>query len=119
LAAGKAGPSFTEFVHRGAKIGMLVTAKPKDRYDLVAFISPLFRIPAQNQISLYKRLLVLSNGYTDVAQFAVDHQSNFVNLTCVRICAHLDFKEFQYTLDSISRIATSLASMIKREFAIS
>ncbi len=118
LSVKQSGASFTEFNHRGIRIGIVLTSKPQDRYDLVAFVSPLFKIPASNVLAFYKRLLSLSNGHTDIAQFAVDHNARTVNLTCVRICSHLDYKEFQYTLDSMSRVTATISAALKSEFLI-
>lgn len=116
LPAKKSGPSFVELIHRGAKIGIVVTSKPKDRYDVVAFVCPVFRYLPDRLENLYKRLLVLSNGQTDIAQFAIDHRTHFVNLTCIRICSHLDSREFQYTLDAMSRVVHRIALPLKNEF---
>ena len=115
----KSGASFVEFIHHGIKMGIVVTSKPQDRYDLIAFVSPLFKIPSTNVLAFYRRLLSLSNGHTDVAQFAIDPNERSVNLTCVRICAHMDFKEFQYTLDAMSRAHGNMTHAIKSEFALS
>jgi serine/threonine protein kinase len=113
------GASFIELEHRGVKVGIVVTSKPQDRYDLVIFVSPLFKIPTTNVLAFYRRLLSLSNGHTDIAQLAIDAPGRFVNLTCVRICAHLDFKEFQYTLDAMSRVHGSIFHAMRNEFALS
>jgi serine/threonine protein kinase len=118
LPVRQSGASFVEVVHHGVKVGIVVTSKPQDRYDLIVFVSPLFKIPAANLLGFYRRLLSLSNGHTDVAQFAIDPAGRMVNLTCVRICAHLDFKEFQYTLDAMSRVHGSVISSLKMEFAV-
>ncbi len=115
----KSGASFVELLHKGSKVGIVITSKPLDRYDLIAFVSPIFRIPSVNVLAFYRRLLSLSNGHTDVAQFAIDPHERGVNLTCVRICAHLDFREFQYTLDAFSRVQSSIHSALKNEFALS
>ena len=114
----KSGASFVELSHKGAKVGIVITSKPQDRYDLVAFVSPVLKIPSVNVLAFYRRLLSLSNGHTDVAQFAIDPHERSVNLTCVRICAHLDFREFQYTLDAISRVRADIHSALRSEFAV-
>jgi serine/threonine protein kinase len=114
----KSGASFVEVLHKGAKVGIVITSKPQDRYDLIAFVSPIFKIPSVNVLAFYRRLLSLSNGHTDVAQFAIDPNERSVNLTCVRICAHLDYKEFQYTLDAITRVQANIQSALKTEFAV-
>ena len=118
LPVRKSGASFVELLHKGAKVGIVITSKPQDRYDLIAFVSPIFKIPSVNVLAFYRRLLSLSNGHTDVAQFAIDPNERSVNLTCVRICAHLDFREFQYTLDSITRVQASIHSALRSEFAV-
>jgi serine/threonine protein kinase len=119
LPVRKAGASFIELTHHGVKTGIVVTSKPQDRYDLIVFVSPLCKIPPTNVLAFYKRLLSLSNGHTDVAQFAIDLPGRIVNLTCVRICTHLDFKEFQYTLDAITRVHGSMIHAMRNEFGIS
>ena len=119
LPVRKSGASFVELVHRDVKVGIVITSKPRDRYDLAVFVAPLFKMPASNVLAFYRRLLSLSNGHTDVAQFAIDPPGRGVNLTCVRICAHLDFKEFQYTLDAISRVHGNITSALRKEFAVS
>ena len=115
----KSGASFVEFLHHAIKMGIVVTSKPQDRYDLIVFVSPLFKIPTTNVLAFYRRLLSLSNGHTDVAQFAIDPHGRSVNLTCVRICAHLDFIEFQYTLDAMSRVHGNMIHAMRSEFAVS
>jgi serine/threonine protein kinase len=115
----KAGASFVEVTHNGTKIGLVITSKPQDRYDVVAFVSPLFKIPILNVFAFYKRLLSLSNGHTDIAQFAVDPAGRTVHLTCVRICTHLDYKEFQYTMDAMSRVYSTVVPALRAEFSIS
>ena len=111
------GASFVELAHRGVKVGLVVTSKPQDRYDLIVFVSPLFKLPTANILAFYRRLLSLSNGHTDIAQLAIDPEGRSVNLTCVRICAHLDFREFQYTLDAMSRVHGSMITALRSEFA--
>jgi serine/threonine protein kinase len=115
----KVGASFVELVHKGTKMGIVVTSKPQDRYDLIAIVSPLCKIPSGNVLAFYKRLLSLSNGHTDIAQFAIDTNARAVNLTCVRICAHLDYREFQYTMDAISRVNATIISALRSEFSFS
>jgi serine/threonine protein kinase len=114
----KSGASFVELIYNGAKIGLVITSKPQDRYDLAAFVSPVCKIPDVNVLAFYKRLLSLSNGHTDIAQFAIDPVGRAVHLTCVRICTHLDYKEFQYTLDAMSRVRESLVPALQAEFGI-
>ncbi len=118
LPVRKSGASFVELSHKGSKVGIVITSKPQDRYDLLAFISPILKIPSVNVLAFYRRLLSLSNGHTDVAQFAIDPHERSVNLTCVRICAHLDFREFQYTLDAITRVRADIYSALRSEFAV-
>jgi|GEM_PF-3877910 len=114
----KSGASFVELIHNGIKMGLVVTSKPQDRYDLLAVVSPLCKIPPGNVLAFYQRLLSLSNGHTDVAQIAIDPHARAVNLTCVRICAHLDYKEFQYTMDAISRVNATVISALHGEFSL-
>ena len=118
LAVRQAGASFVEVLHNGVKVGIVITSKPQDRYDLVIFVSPLFRIPAGNVLAFYRRLLSLSNGHTDVAQLAIDPNGRMVNLTCVRICAHLDYKEFHYTLNAMTRVQANIGTVLRSEFSV-
>ena len=115
----QSGASFVEVLHNGVKIGIVITSKPQDRYDLIIFVSPLFKIPSANVLAFYRRLLSLSNGHTDVTQLAIDPNSRTVNLTCVRICAHLDYKEFQYTLNAMTRVQSGIVTALRSEFAVS
>jgi len=116
FALGKKGPGFVEVNHHGTQIGILLTSKPNYSSDFVAFIAPLFTLPADQLAPFYRRLLVLSNGHTDVAQFALDHINRRVNLTCVRQSSHMDYREFLYTLDTISALVKGLAMPLKSEF---
>ncbi|HJZ11999.1 MAG TPA: protein kinase [Acidobacteriota bacterium] len=115
LSAKKRGAAFVEVQHRGASIGMLVTSKSPGS-DMIAFILPLNSLPAGNLQAYYKRLLVLSNGHTDIAQFAVDQQNQKTNLTCVRMCSHMDYKEFLYTLDAMANVSRNIALPLSVEF---
>jgi len=118
LPPARTGPAFIEVTHRGVKVGILVTAKAKTGLDLIAFISPVFNAPGENLAAFYKRLLIFSNGHSDVGQFALDPESGQVNLTSIRICEYLEFREFQYTLDAFSRIKAQIAAPLKTEFGI-
>jgi serine/threonine protein kinase len=118
LSATKRGPSFVEVQHRGIAVGILLASKPNSSSDLIAFISPLFRVPSDNLVTFYKRLLILSNGHTDVAQFALDTKNRSVNLTCIRGCAQMEYKDFLYTLDAISNTAKAIGFPLKAEFRI-
>jgi len=114
----RSGPAFIEVNHRGVMVGILVTAKAKTGLDMIAFISPVFGVPAENPAGLYKRLLILSNGHSDVGRFGLDPESGHVNLTSIRICEYLEFREFQYTLDAFRRVITQIAIPLKTEFGL-
>lgn len=112
------GPSAVEVRHRGIRIGILFCTKERDGGDILAFVSPLFPLPASNRPALYKRLLSLSNGHTDVAQFSIDRLAGMVNLACFRACDSMDQIQFQHTLDVMSETASSLAPPLRKEFGI-
>lgn len=115
----KSGPGFVEVIHHGIKIGIIVANNPSgSASDLLIFVIPLFKFPDSQRAAFLRRLLILSNGHTDVAQFAIDSRRGYVNLTSVRLCENLDSREFQYNLDTMSRIAMNMAMPLKAEFGV-
>jgi serine/threonine protein kinase len=115
----KGGPGFVEVLHHGIKIGIVVANNPsQSSSDLLILVVPLFRLPDPQRPAFLRKLLILSNGHTDIAQFAVDSKRGFVNLTSVRLCENLDSKEFQYNLDTMSRIAMNIGMPLKAEFGV-
>ena len=113
-----AGPSAVEVEHRGAKVGILFCTKQRDGADVLAFVSELFPMPSANREAFFKRLLSLSNGHTDVAQFSIDREAGMVHLTCVRACDSLDPVQFQHTLDAMSDAVINLARPLRKEFGV-
>lgn len=113
------GPSAVEVKHRGATIGILFCTKERDGADVLAFVCSLFPVPEKNRLQFLKRLLSLSNGHTDVAQFSIDQSTKMVNLTCIRACDALDSAQFQHTLDTMSDAVLNLAMPLRKEFGIS
>jgi serine/threonine protein kinase len=113
----KSGPAFVEVLHHGIKIGIIVANNPSHASsDLLILVAPLFKLPEPQRAAFMRKLLILSNGHTDIAQFAVDSRRGFVNLASVRLCENMDSKEFQYHLDTVSRIAMNIGMPLKAEF---
>ncbi|HSP06469.1 MAG TPA: protein kinase, partial [Acidobacteriota bacterium] len=111
-------PSAVEIHYHGVKVGILFCTKQRDGGDVLAFVCPLFAVPGTNRPAFLKRLLSLSNGHTDVAQFSIDSAAGMVNVACFRACDSMDPIHFQHTLDVMSETVSGLGQSLRKEFGI-
>jgi serine/threonine protein kinase len=114
----KGGSKFVEVTHGAVKIGIMVVPKPQTQEDLVLYIASVFKLPADVNPSLYKKLLSLSNGHSDEVRFAIDENTRQVNLICIQPCAFLKQQDVQNTLDMIRDTAGKVAQNLKSEYQI-
>lgn len=112
------GPVWTEIEMQGMKIGMMISHVIPLSCDMISIVIPLFDLPPRVPSDLLKKLLLCSCWETDVAQFSIDADRDAVNLTCVRPCANLDFRSFQYTIHSMTRISSDLKTRLQNEFPV-
>lgn len=110
------GPGWAEIEMQGIRIGMMVSHVVLHSCDMISFVIPLFELAARPPSDFLKKLLLCSCWETDVAQFSIDADRDAVNLTCVRPCANLDFRSFQYTIHSMTRISNDLSARLRSEF---
>jgi serine/threonine-protein kinase len=110
------GPGWAEIEMQGIRIGMVLSHVILHSCDMISFVIPLFDLPVRPPSDFLKKLLLFSCWETDVAQFSIDADRETVNLTCVRPCANLDFRSFQYTIHSMTRISADLSTRLRNEF---
>lgn len=112
------GPAWTEIELQGVKLGLMLSHVAPQSCDMLSIVIPVFDLPMRVPSDLLKKLLLCSCWETDVAHFSVDTERGAVNLTCIRPCANLDFRSFQYTLHSMARVSTDLTARLRSEFPV-
>jgi serine/threonine protein kinase len=112
------GNPYTELVHKGTKVGLMISDDRSDHGEFVVFVAPLFTLPAGHRSNFYRKLLSLSNGLSGIAQFSIDIETHSVNLVCIRRLSNLDPRQFAQTLDQIQDSAEKFMGPLKHEFGI-
>ncbi len=82
--------------------------------DLVYYETPLRKLPTNNLLPFYQKLLELNNANTLFSYFALNERTNEIVLQLMRPAAGLDFEEFNSNLNVITGVYNRLKDEILR-----
>ena len=83
---------------------------------VLILLAPILKVPKANREALYRRLLEASYLLTSDAAFAIDAQSDEVNVRALRRLSGLDYEEFEDLLDTVGKVADSWDDALREEF---
>jgi hypothetical protein len=82
--------------------------------DLIYYETPLRKLPTNNLLPFYQRLLELNNGETIFSYFALNERTNEVVLQLMRPATGIDFEEFNSNINVIVGVYNKIKDEIAR-----
>lgn len=86
---------------------------------LLTIRCPVLRLPRENVLPLFRRLLALNLETTGAAAFALDESTNYVYLILQRPAEGLDFGEFRAAIESVADTAERQRATLAADFGAS
>ena len=111
--------SYGQILYRDIKIMLALFTRPEDHRDCMVLSIPLFYVPATGNAGLFRQLLSWNNGATETVHFSIDEPLNTLNVVCLRPIVGMDFREFQYCIDSMISVAKSAPPQLQEKFGLS
>jgi len=104
---------YTSVSRGSATIGINVI----EDQGVLLFLSRIMKVPGDNQLGFFRKLLELNYLATSDGAFALERETDTVCLRALRSVAGLDYEEFEDMLHTVASVADEWDDKLLEEFA--
>jgi hypothetical protein len=104
---------YTSVSRGSATIGINVI----EEQGVLLFLSRIMKVPGENQLEFFRKLLELNYLATSDGAFALERETDTICLRALRSVAGLDYEEFEDMLHTVASVADEWDDKLLDEFS--